>query len=329
MSIIARLLEHLSKLTWLGILLAITVHASAAYMGLWIADEQRLLDDFVYFYMVTSSTVGYGDLSPSSTIGKWLVSLWLIPGGIAIFTALLGKTIAMIQEHVNIVKNGQCDFSKLEGHVVVVGYNPDETNQLFEETRQKLGNTKKVVVTNTAECDADLWVRAQNLIDQNAYTRAGVKTASRVVISLNSDALTVNAIMAVQATVNDLSKKPKIIAYIQNPEQSKLIKKNFPEVEIVTSNRINYLARSMADPGIAEVFDALADSKTAATMFALDYTDYNEYTIDFFERKYECSVVAIRKNNELIFVNNHSNENIVRNTTVYYIRSTRINSARF
>ena len=301
----------------------VAIHISMTFLALMLAKEHELLEttlQFLYFYTVTSSTVGYGDLSPSTYSGKIIVALWVIPGGIAIFTTILGKTITMIQEKISVQKNGLGDYSNLKDHVVVVGYKPNETEQLILETKQKLGNVEKVIVTTVEKCDYSTWVRAQNLIDYDAYERAGIKTASRIVISLDDDTETTNAVMA----VNSLTKQTKIIAYLKDSRQAELIKNNFDNVEIVTSNRINYLARSMADPGIAEVFDALANSQTMATMFAHEYNNSNPNKIDNFEQQYNCSVVAVRKNQKLEFLNNYSQIKLNTGDTVYYIANQRI-----
>lgn len=304
----------------------VVIHISITFLALMLAKEHHLIEtplQFLYFYTVTSSTVGYGDLSPSTYTGKLIVALWVIPGGIAIFTAILGKTITMIQEKISIQKNGMGDYSNLKDHVVIVGYDPNETKQLILETKQKLGNVDKVIVATLEKCDHTTWVRAQNLIDADAYERAGVKTASRIVISLDNDAITTNAIMAVTALITTKN-PPVIICYVQDPNQADLIEKNFPNVRVVTSNRINYLARSMADPGIAEVFDALANSQTMATMFAHEYNDSNPNKIDNFEQKYECSVVAVRRNQKLEFLNNYSQIKLNTGDTIYYIANQRI-----
>jgi len=52
-------------------------------------DKFRTLFDAVYFTMVTVATVGYGDLSPVSMLGRFLVMVTFVTG-LAVFAGMLG-----------------------------------------------------------------------------------------------------------------------------------------------------------------------------------------------------------------------------------------------
>lgn len=47
---------------------------------------------------MTATTVGYGDLSPGTDAGQLVAVLFVVPGGIAIFTALPGKVLAGVSD---------------------------------------------------------------------------------------------------------------------------------------------------------------------------------------------------------------------------------------
>ena len=82
MSIILQLRRQLaaatSKFGWAALLLALLVHAGVSYLGLRLFAEAPLteLKTFVYFYLTTALTVGYGDLSPQTAGGRIFVSTW-------------------------------------------------------------------------------------------------------------------------------------------------------------------------------------------------------------------------------------------------------------
>lgn len=328
MHLIRKLLARLSDLTWGSILVLLVSHMGFAYVGLYLASETELLGNFLYFYVVTTSTVGYGDFSPNSEIGKYIVSLWLIPGGIAIFTSVLGKIITTIQTKVSIMKNGLGSFKNFKGHVVVVGYAQGETEQLFLQTEQKLGKTEKVIVCTDASCSHDNWVRAVTFTDQKAYERANITNASRIVIMLPSDGETTNAIMAIMSIIGKMKATdnlPNVVAYIQDERQAELIRNNFPFVECVVSNKVSYIARSLADPGISEVFEALSSSLNGYTLYShtVSHQDICGRNVDDFEKS-GCSVIAVKQNGNLIFVNNHSKIMFSAGTTVYYVAKERI-----
>ena len=47
--------------------------------------------DSIYFCVVTVSTVGYGDFTPTTTIGKWLAIIYMLLG-----VALIGVALGII-----------------------------------------------------------------------------------------------------------------------------------------------------------------------------------------------------------------------------------------
>lgn len=114
-------LTHIiSEPSWLTILLMTIGHMLISLIGLVIAGETELLQVFAYWYAVTASTVGYGDFSPATVAGQYITALWVIPGGVAIFAAILGKAVSDINERVTMKRNGQGSFEKESGHVVMV-----------------------------------------------------------------------------------------------------------------------------------------------------------------------------------------------------------------
>ena len=328
MYILKKLLKQLSDFTWIGIFITLLFHVTITYTGLYMLSETDLLENFLYFYAVTASTVGYGDFSPVSDGGKYLVALWVIPGSIALFTSVLGKIITTIQTKVRIMKDGMGNFKNIKDHVVAVGYKQGETEQLFRETEQKLGKTEKVIVCTDPVCSHENWVHAETFTDQKAYERANITSASRIVIMLPSDGETTNAIMAIMSIIGKMKATdtlPNVVAYIQDERQAELIRNNFPFVECVVSNKVSYIARSLADPGISEVFEALSSSLNGYTLFShtVSRQDPCGRNVDDFEKS-GCSVIAVKQNGNLIFVNNHSRIVFSAGTTVYYVAKERI-----
>lgn len=77
-----------------NLVFAFAGYVVTAWVLLVLAGEHDLtssLTTFAYYLVVTASTVGYGDLSPTTEIGQWVVILFVIPGGLSLFAALLGK----------------------------------------------------------------------------------------------------------------------------------------------------------------------------------------------------------------------------------------------
>ena len=73
------LLKNFVNLRWQTILLAFFVYCGLSWLLLNAAGEDAIVawPDFMYWMIVTSSTVGYGDLSPTTVMGKYAASLLL------------------------------------------------------------------------------------------------------------------------------------------------------------------------------------------------------------------------------------------------------------
>lgn len=311
-------------MTWAGIAIMVSFHFSLSFVGLYYADEVELTSNFVYYYTVTASTVGYGDLSPETTLGKYIVALFIIPGGIAVFTTVLGKSISTINQRISKMKNGMGNFGNIKEHVVIVGYNKGETELLFKETNQKLGRTEKVVITTDSTCPIDMWIHATSYSDRDAYMRANINNSSHVVVALEDDDKTLTSIMA----INSVWSTKKIVAYFNSIEKATLVRENFPNVECIVSNKVNSIARSMADPGISKVFESLMSSQNNDTLYAYDVTDVKDKlfnkTVDKVEKQYKCSVIAVETNGNVVFINNDHKQKIDIADRLYYIAKTRI-----
>lgn len=74
--------------------------------------------DGVYFTFVTMSTVGYGDISPTSDAGKIIV-IFLIVCGCAMYAVIIGEGASLIWQRGEAKLKGKISHS-MEGHIVLM-----------------------------------------------------------------------------------------------------------------------------------------------------------------------------------------------------------------
>jgi len=77
--------------TFLLMFLSVTAAGTVGFMLL----EDRSLVDAFYFSIVTVATVGYGDVTPVTTMGKWLAMLLIITG-VGIFLGVVANATDMM-----------------------------------------------------------------------------------------------------------------------------------------------------------------------------------------------------------------------------------------
>jgi voltage-gated potassium channel len=94
----AALYRHVAALSWPALGTLVLLHLSIAWLAFLACGEEKAaaLDTFWYFYTVTATTTGYGDVSPVTVGGRLVTVLWLMPGGIALFTAAITKLVQSV-----------------------------------------------------------------------------------------------------------------------------------------------------------------------------------------------------------------------------------------
>ena len=155
--------------------------------------------DAVYYVIVTFSTVGYGDITPTTPTAKWF-SLSIIVFGSAAFTVAIGSLIVPAIESRMAAAFGNMTASELkllEDHVLVLGYG-DITESLLEELD---GEVEVVVVTPDADVASDLKDEDVNVLtddptDESALRDARIDAARGVVVATRDDAEDMLAIVA-------------------------------------------------------------------------------------------------------------------------------------
>ncbi len=155
--------------------------------------------DAFYYVIVTIATVGYGDITPTTTVGKWF-SLSVILFGTGAFTVAVGALVGPAIESRMAAAFGNMTASELtllDDHVVVLGHG-DVTESLLDELDDE---TDLVVVTPDQEVASRLSSEGVNVLtgdptDEAVLRDARLDAASGVVVGSEDDARDALAVMA-------------------------------------------------------------------------------------------------------------------------------------
>src|SRR4028118_64266 len=91
-TLLLRLYHAITDLHWWVLALLVAVHMTATWLLMYFVGEEpefERLPTFIYWYTTTASTVGYGDVAPKTDAGRLINALFVYPGGIAMFGAIV------------------------------------------------------------------------------------------------------------------------------------------------------------------------------------------------------------------------------------------------
>lgn len=299
----SKLRRRVAELRWEVLALLLAAHAATTWIGFLFAGEIDLLAPltFAYFYATTATTVGYGDLSPATELGRMIAVIWLFPGSIAVFTAVLTKTISSVAGVWRRRMQGLGDYSNREGATVLVGYNATRTPRMIEELRLGArGRQDDEIIVMCKEAAPNLpdeipYVRVEALSNREGLKRAGVAAADEVVIYADDDDETLAAALAVQAVAPETT---HIVAHFNSEGAAELLKAPCPAIETVVSPSVELVVRAAQDPGASRLFSMLASSAhTDATIYSVATSgNQSVQTVREILRNAGATLIAIQGN---------------------------------
>ncbi len=272
-----RVYRNVAEMRWGALCLIALAHFASSWglMAMAEADEIVGADAFWYYYLVTATTVGYGDLAPREIFGRLIAVLWIMPGGIALFTTAIAKGAQAMAESWRRNMRGSGDFSKLDGHIIVIGWRGEQSEKLLEQLSDETGGGAPGIViisdgvAQNPAPDRAHFIKAESLSDLSAYERGGLALATSAIVMAQSDADSLAGALAAASVAPNL----RLVVYFEDERMATLLKAHCPMAETAPSLSIELLARAARDAGSAELLFTLASSKHGPTEFSLVVPD--------------------------------------------------------
>lgn len=267
--------------------------------------------DILWWNVVTLTTVGYGDMYPTTMIGK-IATILIMLTGIATFAYLLSGLVEYVLEYNQRKILGLVRIN-MENHIVICNWN-ERAQDLFKELHTFDSIKDKLVLIDdtldTRPIDTISFVKG-NPSDVESLKKANISKAKRVIILAkgnNKSDADANTILTSLAIRNQ-NETVMLCAEILDPNNIRFLK-NAKVDHVIDINSLisRFLAQTAYNPKLLKVLNELVSNEEHSC--EIYRCNLPKYLIDksYFEifqtvkEKFDCLVIALEnsKNNQLI-----------------------------
>ncbi|MFS1523408.1 potassium channel family protein [Microbulbifer sp. 2304DJ12-6] len=314
------------------VFVSVLVYVAGSYLLLSAAGESEIIapDNFLYWLVVTASTVGYGDFSPATPAGKMVVAAWVIPLGLSLFALVITRVGFAVSEFVHRGKRG-LRMTNHVNHTVIIGWNGTRTLRLIELLLSKTnGAAAEIVLCVEADIENPMpgridFVRVESFSHIESMQRAGLADAARIIIDNPLDDVTLTTALF----CDKYSPNSHKTAYFQDENVGELLRAHCPNIECIPSVAVELLAKSSLDPGSARLHRQLLDSTYGMTQYSVEYFGEEPLPVaalfDHFKRDLSATLIAVRRKGVVtIAVNPALTDQVGKGDMLYYISAKRL-----
>ncbi|EFO47741.1 potassium channel protein [Vibrio parahaemolyticus] len=323
--------SHLFKLSNRNLLVISILYISLSWGLLALAGEKALTDNFsnfIYYLMVTASTVGYGDHSPVTDLGKWVVVLFVIPGGLSLFAALLGRVASSAIDYWRAGILGKRRV-RVENHIVLLGWNGSRTMHLIRMLQHEEEGKRPIVLCSRSDIENPLpgeihFIKVTSYTDAQEMKNANITDASCIIVDNLSDDITLSAALYC-ASVNP---DAHLLAYFKDDALGRLLSQHCPKAECIPAVGAEMLAKAAVDPGSSALHQELLASTRGMTQYSVIYPENQPITtiesiFGFIKKRHHATLIAFDIGNG-IQLNPDLDAEVPPGTKLFYIADERI-----
>ena len=285
--IFQKFLRNIARVKLRVVLTTALAHGIMSYWMMKAANEADLVAspiEFFYFWVVTSSTVGYGDASPTTEAGMLISALFMIPFSLGLFGVLLTKASATLIEILRREMTGMKDFSNAQDHILMLGYQAQRTKEMIELilADKHRANRMILVVTDQdiehpfLDIDGVEFCRVESMTHDETFSRIALTNAVKIVVDLgdDSESYVLSTLCAARNKACD------VVTYIIDTNISTSLQAQYENIEVIQDSSEEMIVRALQDPGSSQTINQLMRADTGQTIYVTAFTPKKDINVN-------------------------------------------------
>ncbi len=281
------------------------------------------LFDAIWYTLVTLTTVGYGDITPNSVLGR-TAAMFLLVVGVAIFGILSGKFASFLLDRQQKKGRGLIIMGKMKNHFLICGWKPgfEKILEGILFANPEIPADRIIIVNNADRTEIETILANEkfkginflygDFTDEEILMKAQIKNAERVLIladrskqysSLETDSRTVLGVI----TIKNLSPKVYCVAEIIDSKFEKhLSLARCDEIILTSDYEQNLLVQASSGKGMSHILRELVSEEDSSVLVLQDIP------LEFVGKEYSVYKSSLKTHDILI--------GVLENTGNFYVR---------
>lgn len=289
--------------------------------------------DAVWWGLVTSATVGYGDIYPVTTLGRIIASIVILTG-ISFFGFIAASITSLIVEN-NFKKGmGLLDIAFKE-HIIIVGWNY-RSKSIIQELVNEDKNIKIVLIDNIEQnpySNKNIFFIKGNGWDETVLNRSNLKDAKTAIVlgdkdQSNTEMSDAKSVLTCLA-IDKINPNVYLVAEVINHENViHFTRTNVNDIIVSSEIESKVIVRSILYKGVSKAFKELITNAFGNELYeepikkSFNGKTYLEIVKGYLD--YKATVIGFSRGNET-YVNPNKDEVLIEGDKLIYIANEKLN----
>ena len=301
------------------------------YFGYLLIGEGHLIESpirIIYYLVTVGSTVGFGDLSPSTPSGQVFTALFVIPGALGLFALVAGKLLAKGMSLWYRKQKGMHNLRNKSDHIVLIGYNPNRTPSLIKQIARE--DKREIVLISCEQHenpmpDLTSFINVPSFTNEDELERSALSKASCIIIDTDTDENT----LTISLFASVLNGHAHLVAHFSDSVKAKILRQQCPNAEVISNLSTELLAKSVIDCGSSLLHSEMVSAERGQTQYGIEVQSKSSFEIKDvfidFKLKTDSTIIGMRRQGEEVVLLNPGLDTIVNSgDTLYYISDERV-----